>query len=323
MKLTKTYGHLKKELDMIEHALADAIQAEHDILRETSTQLLQAGGKRIRPVFVLLCGQLGEYNAERVKTAAVSLELIHMASLVHDDVIDDASLRRGKPTIKALYGNRTAMYTGDFILARALENITKLENPAAHRVLSKTMVQVAKGEIEQIRDKYNWDQNLRNYLRRIKRKTALLIAASCKLGAIASGVPEERAVKLFRYGYYIGMSYQIIDDILDFTASENQLGKPAGNDLLQGNVTLPVLIAMKDPSFDRKLRDTFANPELVTPASMVPLIESLKQTGAIASSYRISDLYLQKALKQLDDIPHHIAKHTLQTIAKYIGKRRS
>lgn len=90
------------------------------------------------------------------------------------------------------------------------------------------------------------------------------------------------------------MSYQIIDDILDFTASENQLGKPAGNDLLQGNVTLPVLIAMKDPSFDRKLRDTFANPELVTPASMVPLIESLKQTGAIASSYRISDLYLQK-----------------------------
>ncbi|RYG73610.1 heptaprenyl diphosphate synthase component II [Lentibacillus lipolyticus] len=323
MKLTKTYGHLKKELGMIEHALADAIQADHDILRETSTQLLQAGGKRIRPVFVLLCGQLGEYDPERVKTAAVSLELIHMASLVHDDVIDDASLRRGKPTIKSLYGNRTAMYTGDFILARALENITKLEIPAAHRVLSRTMVQVAKGEIEQIRDKYNWEQNLRDYLRRIKRKTALLIAASCKLGAVASGVSEEQAGKLFRYGYYIGMSYQIIDDILDFTASESELGKPAGNDLLQGNVTLPVLIAMNDPSFNRLLRDTFVNPEMVSSASMNHLINLLKQTDAIAESYRISDLYLEKALRQLDSIPHHKAKHTLQSIAKYIGKRRS
>ncbi|TMN20681.1 heptaprenyl diphosphate synthase component II [Lentibacillus cibarius] len=323
MKLTKTYGHLKKELDMIEYALADAIQAEHDTLRETSTQLLKAGGKRIRPVFVLLCGQLGEYNAERVTTVAVSLELIHMASLVHDDVIDDAALRRGEPTIKQLYGNRTAMYTGDFILARALENITKLKNPSAHRILSGTMVQVAKGEIEQIRDKYNWNQNLRDYLRRIKRKTALLIAASCKLGAIASNVDEKRAAKLFWYGYYIGMSYQIIDDILDFTASERELGKPAGNDLLQGNVTLPVLLAMQDPSFERQLRETFADPELVTRTSMDNLLDSLKQTDAIAASYRISNQYLQKALKQLDDIPHNKAKHTLQSIAKYIGKRRS
>ncbi|GAA0444249.1 heptaprenyl diphosphate synthase component II [Lentibacillus halophilus] len=323
MKLTKTYGHLKKELDIIEHALADTIQADHDILRETSTQLLQAGGKRIRPVFVLLCGQFGEYHTERIKTVAVSLELIHMASLVHDDVIDNASLRRGNPTIKSLYGNRTAMYTGDFILAKALENITKLETPAAHRILSRTMVQVAKGEIEQINDKYNFEQTLRDYLRRIKRKTALLIAASCKLGAIASGIPDRQADRLFRYGYYIGMSYQIIDDILDFTASEQELGKSAGNDLMQGNVTLPVLFAMKDPSFEKKLRETFSNPSQVTAASMDPLVKSLKQTHAMNASYRVSDHYLQKALMQLEYLPHDKAKHTLQRIAKYIGKRRS
>src|SRR5699024_3749182 len=255
MKLTKTYGHLKKELGIIEHALTEAIQSDHDILRESSTRLLQAGGKRIRPVFVLLCGQFGYFDIDRMKTVAVSLELIHMASLVHDDVIDNAPLRRGKPTIKQLYGNSVAMYTGDFILARALENITTLSSPAAHRVLSKKMVELSAGEIEQIRDKYNWDQNLRDYLRRIKRKTASLIATSCKLGAIASNAPTENAQKLFRYGYYIGMSYQIIDDILDFTASETELGKPAGNDLLQGNVTLPVLFAMKDTSFYKRLID--------------------------------------------------------------------
>ncbi|GGJ85655.1 heptaprenyl diphosphate synthase component 2 [Lentibacillus kapialis] len=323
MKLTKTYGHLKKELDIIEHALTEAIQSDHEILRESSTRLLQAGGKRIRPVFVLLCGQFGNFNMDRMKAVAVSLELIHMASLVHDDVIDDAPLRRGKPTIKQLYDNRVAMYTGDFILARALESITTLSNPSAHRVLSKTMVQLSAGEIEQIKDKYNWDQNLRDYLRRIKRKTALLIATSCKLGAIASEVSEHTAQKLFRYGYYIGMSYQIIDDILDFTASETELGKPAGNDLLQGNVTLPVLFAMKDTLFYKRLKDTFSDPEEVTERDMNQIIAELKKTDAISQSYRVSDHYLQKALNELSDIPDHKAKHTLQSIAKYIGKRRS
>lgn len=323
MKLTKTYGHLKKELDIIEHALTEAIQSDHDVLRESSTKLLQAGGKRIRPVFVLLCGQFGNFDINRIKTVAVSLELIHMASLVHDDVIDDAPLRRGKPTIKQLYGNRVAMYTGDFILARALENITRLSDPEAHRVLSKTMVQLSAGEIEQIRDKYNWKQNLRDYLRRIKRKTALLIATSCQLGAIASDAPADYAKKLFRYGYYVGMSYQIIDDILDFTASEAELGKPAGNDLLQGNVTLPILYAMEDQAFYKLLKGKFFNPEQVTDSDMNQLLEKLKETDAIPQSYRVSDHYLQKALKELDGIPDHKAKHTLQSIAKYIGKRRS
>ncbi|MFD1360561.1 heptaprenyl diphosphate synthase component II [Lentibacillus salinarum] len=323
MKLTKTYGHLKKELDIIEHALTDAIQADHDVLRESSTKLLQAGGKRIRPVFVLLCGQFGHFDIDRIKTVAVSLELIHMASLVHDDVIDDAAVRRGKPTIKQLYGNRVAMYTGDFILARALEYMTSLPEPAAHRVLSKTMVELSAGEVEQIRDKYNWNQNLRDYLRRIKRKTALLIAASCKLGAIAADAPAAYREKLFRYGYYIGMSYQIIDDILDITSSEAELGKPAGNDLLQGNVTLPVLFAMKDQAFYKQLLHTFADPTHVSGQEFQRLVAILKETDAIRQSYRISDRYLQKALQELEDLPDHKAKQTLQRIAGYIGKRRS
>lgn len=323
MKLTKTYGYLKKELDLIEYDLNNAIQAENDILREASTQLLQAGGKRIRPVFVLLSGQFGNFDINRIKTVAVSLELIHMASLVHDDVIDDAELRRGKPTIKHLYGNRVAMYTGDYILARALEKITTLSEPTAHRILSKTMVQVAVGEIEQIKDKFNWDQNVRDYLRRIKRKTALLIATSCKMGAIATDVPEREAEKLFQYGYYIGMSYQIIDDILDFTSSENELGKPAGNDLLQGNITLPVLFAMQDKTFNNLLRETFKNPNHVSEAEMSILLCQLKKTNAIADSYKISNYYLEKALKSLETVPNQKAKQTLQSIAKYIGKRRS
>lgn len=322
MKLPKTYGYLKKDLDRIESSLNHVIQADHPVLRNASTELLQAGGKRIRPVFVLLAGQLGDFQADKINKAAVSLELIHMATLVHDDVIDEAELRRGKPTIKHTYGNRVAMYTGDYILARALEEISSIENPHVHRALSKALVEVVFGEIEQIEDKFNWDQTLRDYLRRIKRKTALLIATSCQLGSILSNLSNRQAKAVYQYGYYIGMSYQIIDDILDFTASSRQLGKPAGNDLLQGNITLPVLYGMQDEKFKQLLMDVFQNPEDVPEEEMSKVIEMLKSTDAIDRAYALSDLYLKKAIDTLEVLPNSRAKMSLETIARFIGKRK-
>ncbi|NBJ70490.1 MULTISPECIES: heptaprenyl diphosphate synthase component II [Clostridia] len=323
MKLARAYGYLKKDLNEIEQTINDVVQAKHPVLRQASTQLLRAGGKRIRPVFVLLAGQMGGYDLERLKTVAVSLELIHTATLVHDDVIDDADIRRGKPTIRKTYGNRVAMYAGDYILARALEEITLLQDPKIHRLLSKTIVEVCKGEIEQIKDKFDGSQGLRNYLRRIKRKTALLIATSCKLGAIASGLTEQEAHKLYRYGYNIGMSYQIIDDILDFTGSEKELGKPAGNDLLQGNLTLPVFLAMKDPVLERKITESLQADPSTREARLNEVVENIKETDAISESYCLSDWFLEKALKQLEGFPDSRPKQTLLQIGKYIGKRRA
>ncbi|MED4476470.1 heptaprenyl diphosphate synthase component II, partial [Oceanobacillus caeni] len=314
---------LKKDLDFIETSLHQTIQANHPILRNASTELLNAGGKRIRPVFVLLSGQLGEFDIEKIKKVAVSLELIHMATLVHDDVIDEAELRRGKPTIKKRFGNRVAMYTGDYILARALEEITSLKNPNVHRILSKTIVEVCIGEIEQMKDRFNWNQDLKNYLRRIKRKTALLIATSCQLGGVVSGLSDKESRKMFQYGYYIGMSYQIIDDILDFTSTSKVLGKPAGNDLLQGNITLPILYGMQNEDFNRLLKRTFHNPENVSKKEMNEIINKLQSVGAIEKSYELSELYLKKALHTLKSLPDKKARKTLEDIAKYIGKRRS
>lgn len=323
MKLAETYSHLNKDLAQVEKALHEAIQADHPVLRKASIQLLQAGGKRIRPVFVLLSGQLGNYNIHSLKTVAVALELIHMATLVHDDVIDDAELRRGEPTIKKLYGNRVAMYAGDYILARALEIITTFKNPNIHDLLSKTLVEVVIGEIEQIKFTYNWEQNLRDYLRRIKRKTALLIATSCKLGALVGGSSKFTAKKAYQYGYYIGMSYQIIDDILDITSTAEKLGKPTGSDLLQGNVTLPILYGMEDKSFNGQLQEIFINPSSVVESDLTDLLAKLEKTNAIERSYQLSNLYLEKALNALNELPSTGAKETLREIATYIGKRRS
>lgn len=325
MKLSTVYGFLKKDLQDIEVILAEVINAEHLVLRDASLQLLQAGGKRIRPVFVLLSSYFGDNKEHKqaIKTVAVALELIHMATLVHDDVVDDAALRRGKPTIKHLYGGRVAMYTGDYMLARALEEMTTVDHPKIHRVLSKTLVQVVEGEIAQIKDKYNMDQVIRDYLRRIKRKTALLIATSCKIGALAANATPKQANQLYRYGYNVGMSFQIIDDILDFTASEKELGKPTGSDLIQGNITLPIFYAMENPLFKEVLQDTFTDREKVNPEMIQPVLQLLHETDAIERSYRLSNQYLQKALEDIKPLPDNKAKKTLQMIAVSIGKRRS
>ncbi|OAT84032.1 heptaprenyl diphosphate synthase component II [Bacillus sp. MKU004] len=319
MKLNRIYSFLKTDIDQIEKELETAIESDSRLLNQASLHLLQAGGKRIRPVFVLLSAKFGEYDIDSVKNAAVALELIHMASLVHDDVIDDAELRRGKPTIKSQWDNRIAMYTGDYIFARGLEYMTNIKNPEAHQILSHTIVELCKGEIAQIKDKYRCDQNLRDYLLRIKRKTALLIAVSCQLGAIASGAPEEVHRRLFRFGYHVGMSYQITDDILDLTASEEELGKPAGSDLWQGNITLPVLYAMEDPALRSEIERVSEN---TSAEAMKKVIAAILASDAIERSHRVSRMYLDKALEDLEHLPQNRVKKTLKNVANFIGKRK-
>ncbi|UHA58103.1 heptaprenyl diphosphate synthase component II [Metabacillus litoralis] len=319
MKLKAMYSFLNNDLTIIEKELEKTAVSEYPLLRQANLELLQAGGKRIRPVFVLLSAMFGNYDIERAKHVAVALETIHMASLVHDDVIDDAELRRGKPTVKSRYDNRIAMYTGDYLLARSLEVMTNIEDPLAHKILSQAIVDVCLGEIEQIKDKYQFDQTLRTYLRRIKRKTALLIAVSCQLGAVSTGASEDVHRKLYWFGYYVGMSFQITDDILDFTSTAEELGKPVGSDLLQGNITLPVLFALEDPTMKREIEKISMK---TTPVDMQPILEEILNSEVIEKSAQVSEKYLQKAFRILEELPKNRARSTLQSIAKYIGKRK-
>lgn len=319
MKLPKLYTIFRPDIQLIEKELRSAIQVDAKQLQEASVHTLKAGGKRIRPVFVLLTAKFGHYDISQIKYAAVALELIHSASLVHDDIIDEAELRRGSLTVRSKWDNKVATYTGDYIFARAQELMTYIEEPLAHKVLAKTIMEVSIGEIEQIKDKYNFNQNLRNYLRRIKRKTAYLIAASCQLGAISAGVSEEIHKKLFLYGYYVGMSFQIMDDVLDFTATEKELGKPAGSDLWQGNITLPVLYAMENPSINKVIRTVH---EDMSHDELKPILQEIKSSGAIEKSIFLSNTYLDKALNILNELPDSKNKQYLIDIARFIGKRK-
>lgn len=321
MKIKMLYADIKSDIEIIENELEQALNSSSHILNDASIYLLQGGGKRIRPVFVLLSAKFGDYNIERMKNIAVPLELIHMGSLVHDDVIDDSDMRRGRETVKSQYNNRVAMYTGNFIFGKALQYVTDIENPRVHQILAETMVELVNGEVIQIEDKFRLDQHLKDYFRRIKRKTALLIESSCELGAVVSGADEETIRHLKRYGYFVGMSFQIVDDILDFTATDKQLGKPAGSDLLQGNITLPILLMKDDPQLAPYLEKVAAQG--LTEQERQEMLALVRKSDAIKEATKISNLYLQKALKEVEALPNHPMKKKLRDIALYMGKRKS
>lgn len=322
MKRMEIFGTLKKDMDAVERSLYACIESESASLGEAAMHLLKAGGKRLRPAFVLLGGKFGTYELERLQKVAVPLELIHMASLVHDDVIDNAQTRRGQLTVKAKWDNRIAMYTGDYIYAKALEMVAGLEDPRIHRILAKAMVEMSIGEMEQIRDFFNTGQSIRRYLLRIRRKTALLIAVSCQLGALAAGASVEVARELYNYGYNVGMAFQIRDDLLDLCGTEKQIGKPPGSDIRQGNITIPVLYALQE----EHLRDSLLNEigrihEANGRTEVRAAVSMIVGSPGVARAEELADRYTQKALAALDRLPDIRARRHLRDIALFVSRR--
>jgi heptaprenyl diphosphate synthase len=322
MKILDIYARLKKDMNYIEKELEKSIYSDYTNMRETSAHLLKAGGKRIRPVFVLLAGQFGNYQLDQLKNVAVPMELIHMATLVHDDVIDDADTRRGQLTVKSKWDNRIAMYTGDYIFAKALGVVTQLSNPQIHQIMSKAIVEMCIGEMEQIRFFFHTGQSIRDYLLRIKRKTALLIAISCQLGAIAANAPKSVSQKLFLFGYNVGMAFQIRDDLLDLCGTEQQIGKPPGSDIKQGNITLPMLLALQEASLNESLLLEIARIQAADGQTDVSgFIKMIRSSNGITKAEEMATRYIEKAITALKDLPDLQAKQDLIRIAHFVGNR--
>jgi heptaprenyl diphosphate synthase len=319
MNFQSVYVQYGPQLLRVEQLLHEAVKVNDSQLTGSAISLVEAGGKRIRPLFALICGQLGHTDPGDVESIACALELIHMATLVHDDVIDNAVLRRGKPTVRTQFGNLAAMYTGDFLFARAIGLLSEIHNPPVHKEISKAMVRMCEGEIEQIRDFFNWDQTLRVYLRRIERKTALLISVSCSLGAMVANVNQSIVQALRRFGYLTGMAFQIIDDVLDFSGTEDVVGKPVGNDLRQGNLTLPTLLAAKNTAAGAELRKLVS--EGMDEAAAVKAIGIVQESGALEDAKQIALKYLIKARAVLNGLPVGQNREELIVVAEFINQR--
>ncbi|WP_027719427.1 polyprenyl synthetase family protein [Desulfovirgula thermocuniculi] len=313
---------IKEEMAAVERELRATLKTSVPLLTETTQHLLQAGGKRLRPAFSLLGAKCADFKLERVLPLAVALELIHMATLVHDDVVDAAVTRRGVPTVRAQWGNRISTHVGTYLFAQSLILIAGYyDNPMIAQVLANTSIKMCEGEIQQIASTFDVQQSIKDYFRRINRKTALLIAASCQLGAVACNAPRETHAALRRYGHHIGMAFQITDDILDLVADQEQLGKPVGSDLRQGIITLPVIYALThSPKRERLKAIIFSRTR--EEEQIEEAIAIVRRSGGIEYAVKVAQRFTLKAKSSLKPLPDRPAKKVLASIADFVSSRK-
>ncbi|HEY8911357.1 MAG TPA: polyprenyl synthetase family protein [Desulfosporosinus sp.] len=321
MKQLWLFNQINSDLQRVEKELTKFVETDYPILQDSAVHLLAAGGKRLRPAFTLLAGKFYGYSLEKLIPVAMALELIHMSSLVHDDVVDASMTRRGRPTVKANWGNIVSVETGDYLFAKSLVLIAKIDHPEVSRILAEISVEMCQGEIQQIKSSFDVEQNLKQYYYRIKRKTALLISACCRLGALVSGAPRRQIWALGAYGHSLGMAFQIVDDVLDITAKASEFGKPVGGDLHQGIMTLPMILALQMSQEPTRLKNLLGKMDK-TDDEVSEAIQLINSTGAIDKSMQMVDLYIEKAKKHLQELPKVPTRKALEELAEFIRVRK-
>lgn len=313
---------IKKDLEVLEEELLQAVSSEEELVNEVGTHLVTSGGKRLRPALCLLSARGGkEFDLKRTLPLAVALELIHTASLVHDDVIDSSDTRRGEPTANAKWGNQVAILSGDYIFARAFSLIAAAgySNRVSVR-LAELVCNLSVGEIIQDNAVYQASRGYEDYFCRIQKKTADFLEICCDLGAEVGGLTPAEGAKLAEYGHCIGMAFQITDDLLDILQTEETMGKPAGNDIRQGIVTLPVIRALEVSPEAEVLRQIVTDPEMGT-ADVERALEIVKATDGIDKAKEKADEYLERAKAVLPDTLPQEVKEAYIMVADFIGDR--
>lgn len=299
----------------VEDALLAAVHADDPFLTEVASHLIVAGGKRVRPLFAAAAGACATRGApvrDEVVLGGVAVELVHLGSLYHDDVIDEAPTRRTVESVNARWGNLTAILAGDFLLAKASEIAASLGTEVA-ALLAATIGRLCEGEVGELRSAYDISRSEGAYLTSIRGKTASLFATACRIGAIVGGLPREHVESLTTFGDGYGMAFQIVDDVLDLTATAAQLGKPAGHDLVEGVYTLPVLRALAAPGSEglaKMLGTPLDDEQLAAALSLV------RSDGAVPAALAAATAYVDAAVASLSSLGDDPAVEWLSASAR-------
>lgn len=316
------FCEIRDDLSYIEAELKRVVGGLDGVLGEAAIHLCNAGGKRLRPAFALLGGHFGRYELEKVAPLAVAVELIHMATLVHDDVVDGAAMRRGRPTVQRLWGNRVAIRAGDTIFAKAIELVAGYPEPVVSRKLAATCMRVCTGEFAQAEACFNPRQTLRGYFWRIRSKTAYLIAAAAELGAVVCGAPRFISRELGRYGLAVGMAFQVVDDVLDIVADERVLGKATGGDIREGIATLPVIYVLRrSKKYHQRLLEILCAREK-SDAEIKEAITIIQEEGGVAYSLEVARRFVRRAQEALRILPDIPTRDKLGAIAEFVVARQ-
>jgi heptaprenyl diphosphate synthase len=312
-------AEVRRRLDDVEAALAKAVDSEVPLVSEAGGYLLAAGGKRFRPLLVVLGGRFGDPRDARLIPGAVAIELTHLATLYHDDVIDEAAARRGIPSVNARWDNTTAILTGDYLFARASEIASDLGTDVT-RLLAWTIARVAEGQILEADGLGRLENDERFYMNVIRKKTAALIATSCRLGGMLSGAPSEALDGLERYGEALGLAFQLSDDIMDITADQGTLGKEPGVDLKEGVYTLPVIYALRGSARRDELRALLkAGPP--EGDKLLGALRIIRDDGALDPARQAVSRESRRAIAAAEALPEGTARDALVHLARFLAVR--
>jgi len=311
---------VQEQIKLVEERIRAQADDNHPDLRAALEHLLSSGGKRVRPTVVLLVGNMLGGAEEKLVTVGAAIELLHTATLVHDDLIDGSLLRRGMPTLNARWSPAATVLTGDFLFARAAKLAAEADHLPLMKLFADTLATIVNGELTQLFTSRGLI-NRKNYYQRIYAKTASLFQMSALAGALVSPVDEETVEAMRVFGYETGMAFQIVDDILDFTGDQLAVGKPLGSDLLQGLVTLPAIYYAEahpnDPDVKLLSEGGWGNQD-----RMERLVNAIRKSDAIQKSMREAEDYIKRALEKLIPLHPGIERSALEDLARYIIDRR-
>ncbi|MBH77226.1 MAG: heptaprenyl diphosphate synthase [Dehalococcoidia bacterium] len=316
------YGPVAEDLILVEDLLESVKRVELAPLRLMLEHALEPRGKRLRPALVLLAGTFGDYNLNRLVPLGTAIELLHTASLVHDDVVDGAESRRGRPTANSVFDNALTVLLGDFMFATAAEMVTRTGSLPVTRLFALALMKMTTGELDQDAAAFDVGRDIQHYLWRIGGKTAALFGHSTQGGALLAECTDSQVEALRSYGYNIGMAFQIVDDILDFTGDEGEMGKPAGGDLLEGTITLPALFYLESAPQRNPVRQFLSSDQ--QRAEMLPeALSAVVQSDAIQRSQAMAQEFIDRALEGLSGLEESPAHRTLKELSGYVLSRRS
>jgi len=302
MGLWQGYPEIHKELIKVENYMKEVIPSRKKILTDICLELIEAGGKRLRPAFVIIGAKFGRFDEIKIIPLAASMELLHTATLVHDDIIDDSELRRGRVTVQAKWGEDMAVYVGDYLFTKAFTILSdKMHYEYLNRI-AHAFKTICEGEIDQYEIKYNMDVSVTDYLKRIYRKTAVLFVMSILTGAYEGKCKRSTIHALGKFASFYGVAFQVYDDLLDYLSSEEIEGKPIGNDIRQGIYTLPLLYALKDQKTGPEIKKFLSKKADISNEEIQQVIQLVKETRALDLTRELKEKFVKKALSALDNL---------------------
>jgi heptaprenyl diphosphate synthase len=313
---------VNRKIKQVKTIISENLKSRSKPLEDLLLDLSINGGKMLRPALTIIAAGLGKAWDDKILDAAAGIEVLHMATLVHDDIIDDAGMRRGKPTINQVHGDKMAVFMGDYLLTRAVMLLSKTLPKERIESIAKGIKSVCEAEIEQFYSRFNLEISLTSYLKRISKKTAVLFAFSCSEGAFLSNCKKEHIRGLSKLGYYYGMAFQIQDDILNLTEDAKNTGKPEGNDIKEGVITLPFILALrKSQEFKENVRSIFSSGNM-SQEDIRRIIEQIEHLGGINDAYSWIERYLEKLQDLLDLLPDKQAKKIMDETIRHSIKSR-